>query len=200
LLTSAHVVRNSKDIRVNVGEVQYVGKVVKSDPANDVALVKLTSPQGGRVAKRVLPILNSGEVRLGDSVLTIGYPNPELQGIEPKLTRGEISSVAGIKDDVRFFQTSVAVQPGNSGGALVDVCGNVVGMVTMSLDEYNAYLKTGALPQNVNYALKSSFVLAFLDSVPELAGKLAPPKTEKGRPFEDLVKETQQATVIVLVY
>ena len=58
---------------------------------------------------------------------------------------------------------------------------------------------SGALPENVNYAVKSSFLLSFLESVPEVAAKLKEPNT-KDRKFEDVVRELQQATVLVLVY
>jgi serine protease Do len=54
-------------------------------------------------------------------VATIGFPDPSLQGFSPKLAKGEIASLSGAGDDPRYFQISVPVQPGNSGGALVDV-------------------------------------------------------------------------------
>ena len=57
----------------------------------------------------------------------------------------------------------------------------------------------GALPENVNYAVKSSFLLGFLESVPEVAAKLREPNTRE-RKFEDVVKEAEQAAVLVLVY
>jgi len=58
---------------------------------------------------------------------------------------------------------------------------------------------TGALPENVNYAVKSSYLLSFLESVPEVSAKLKEPKTEE-RKFEDVVKSAEQAAVLVLVY
>ena len=58
---------------------------------------------------------------------------------------------------------------------------------------------TGALPDNVNYAVKSSFLLGFLESVPEVSAKLKEPET-KERTFEDVVKSAEQAAVLVLVY
>ena len=58
---------------------------------------------------------------------------------------------------------------------------------------------SGALPENVNYAVKSSFLLSFLESVPEVAAKLKEPGT-KDRKFEDVVKSAEQAAVLVLVY
>jgi serine protease Do len=70
---------------------------------------------------------------LGGTVVTVGFPNLGLQGFAPKFARGEIGSLSGPQDDARYFQISVPVQPGNSGGALVDERGNVVGVVSGKL-------------------------------------------------------------------
>jgi len=87
--------------------------------------------------------------------------------MEPKLTEGKISSLSGGQDDPRYFQISVAVQPGNSGGALVNSKGNVVGVVAAKLSVRAALETSGSLPENVNYAVKSSYALSLLESVPE---------------------------------
>ena len=68
------------------------------------------------------------------------------------LAKGEIASLAGAADDPRYFQISLPVQPGNSGGALVDARGNMVGIVAAKLDAVTALAATGSLPENVNYA------------------------------------------------
>ena len=115
------------------------------------------------------------------------------------LAKGEIASLTGAADDPRYFQISVPVQPGNSGGALVDERGNVVGIVSAKLNAAAALQTSGALPENVNYAIKSSFLLSFLESVPEVAAKLAEPNTKEQK-FEDVVKAAEQAAVLVLVY
>ena len=91
------------------------------------------------------------------------------------------------------------MQPGNSGGALVDERGNMVGVVSAKLNVAAALATSGSLPENVNYAVKSSFLLSFLESVPEVSAKLKEPNT-KERKFEDMVKSTEQAAVLVLVY
>ena len=91
------------------------------------------------------------------------------------------------------------VQPGNSDGALVDEHGNIVGMVSAKLNASAALAASGALPENVNYAVKSSFLLSFLESVPKVSAKLKAPNTAD-RKFEEMVKSAQDAAVLVLAY
>jgi S1-C subfamily serine protease len=102
-------------------------------------------------------------------------------------------------DDPRLFQISTAVQPGNSGGPLLDGDGQVVGLVVAKLDEIATAKETGSLPQNVNYALKSSFVLSFLESLPELNGKLVEPK-KAGLSRTQVVEKASKAVVMILCY
>ena len=92
-----------------------------------------------------------------------GFPDIGLQGFAQKFARGEIASLSGAGDDARYFQISVPVQPGNSGGALVDERGNVVGVVSAKLNAAAALASSGSLPENVNYAVKSSYLLSFLE-------------------------------------
>jgi len=118
---------------------------------------------------------------------------------------GDIAALSGAQDDARHFQISVPVQPGNSGGALVDERGNVVGVVSAKLSARAALAATGALPENVNYAVKSSFLLSFLESVPEVSAKLEKMAAlSRGaateRRFEDVVRDAERAAVLVLVY
>jgi len=114
-------------------------------------------------------------------------------------TTGEIASLSGAADDPRHFQISVPVQPGNSGGALVDERGNVIGIVSAKLNASAALAASGALPENVNYAVKSSLLMSFLESVPAVSAKLKAPVTAD-RKFGDVVKSAQDAAVLVLVY
>jgi len=138
-------------------------------------------------------------MRLGSTAATVGFPNVGLQGFSPKLAKGEIASLAGVQDDARHFQISVLVQPGNSGGALVDDRGNVIGVVVAKLSQKAALATTGTLAENVNYALKSSHLLSFLESVPEVATKLKEPITVD-RKFENVIKDAEQSAVLLLVY
>jgi S1-C subfamily serine protease len=192
-ITNQHVVGNGIQVRL-VTEAGFLSaKVVMLDAANDLALLKTE----GKFA--LLPAVSSRAVKMGSTVATVGFPNIGLQGFAPKLAKGEIASLSGAQDDPRYFQISVPVQPGNSGGALVDERGNVVGVVAAKLDMAAAVATSGALPENVNYAVKSSFLLSFLESVPDVAAKLKEPNT-RDRKFEDVVKSAEQAAVLVLVY
>ncbi len=193
LVTNEHVAGNGAQIRLVTSAGLISAKVVKVDAANDLALLKA---EGRFVA---LPVAASRAVKLGGTVATVGFPNIGLQGFAPKLAKGEIASLSGAQDDARYFQISVPVQPGNSGGALVDERGNVVGVVSAKLSARAALSATGALPENVNYAVKSSYLLSFLESVPEVSAKLKEPNTKERR-FEDVVKSAEQAAVLVLVY
>jgi S1-C subfamily serine protease len=193
LVTNEHVVKDAVQIRLVTSAGLIEAKVVKVDSANDLALLKAE----GKFA--ALPVATSRAVKLGGTVATVGFPNIGLQGFAPKFARGEIGSLSGPQDDARYFQISVPVQPGNSGGALVDERGNVVGVVSATLSVKAALATSGALPQNVSYAVKSSFLLGFLESVPEIAAKLKEPNA-KDMKFDDVVEQAKEAAVLVLVY
>jgi TPR repeat protein len=193
LITNKHVVEGANQVRLATNAGLIAAKVVKVDAANDFALLKCE----GKFS--ALPVKTSRAVKLGASVATVGFPNIGMQGFAPKLAKGEIAALSGAADDARYFQISVPLQPGNSGGALVDERGNVVGVVSAKLDAAAALAASGALPENVNYAVKSSFLLGFLESVPDVASALREPNTNEDK-FENVVKSAEHAAVLVLVY
>lgn len=194
LITAHHVVKDVAVIQILTDKGLKSAKVVRVDAANDIAVLKIDGIQ-----TTALSVQSSRDVKVGQEIFTLGYPNIQFQGTEAKYTQGNISSLSGIGDDPRLFQISAAVQPGNSGGPLLDAEGQVVGLVVAKLDEIAMAKETGSLPQNVNYALKSSFVLSFLESLPELNGKLLEPKKENLSRTQ-VVEKTSKAVVMVLCY
>ena len=192
-ITNQHVAGSGATVRLVTASGLIAAKVVKVDKANDLSLLKANG------VFSALPVITSSPVRLGAAAFTVGFPNVELQGFSPKLAKGEIAGLAGIQDDARHFQISAPIQPGNSGGALVDERGNVIGVVVARLSQKAALATSGAFAENVNYAVKSSYILSFLESVPEVATKLKEPNT-RARKFEDVVTAAEQAAVMVLVY
>ena len=135
---------------------------------------------------------------MGSDVFTIGYPNPIMQGLNQKLTEGTINAVTGYQDDIRLYQVSVPVQPGNSGGALLNDKGDVVGIIVAILKAETAFKVTGSLPQNVNYALKSTYAQVLVDSVPEAVDGLR--RAHRKKSFNDVVERVKKSMVLVLAY
>lgn len=132
---------------------------------------------------------------LGRDVFTLGFPNVDLQGFSPKLTKGVVSGLNGIQDDPSCFQISAAIQPGNSGGPLINNDGCVVGMINSKLNDLATAKLTGSLPQNVNYAVKSAYILPLLDAIPE--GNLLL-KPEKVPGFDEIVRRAETSICIIL--
>lgn len=192
VLTAAHVVQGASRIEVVTAAGKLAATVVKIDTTNDVALLKCT---GSNFTP--LPIAPSKEARAGTSVFTVGFPNIQLQGFDPKLTKGEISSQTGFQDDPRQWQISVPIQPGNSGGPLCDENGNLIGIILSTLDPLKMAKLAGEIPQNVNYAVKSSYILPLLDDVQNLP---QPRVVTTNKKFEDVVDSVRPSTVLILAY
>lgn len=194
VVTNEHVARNSARVQLLTASGLVPAKVIRVDESNDLALLK--AQQGKFEPLAVAP---SRIVKLGTAVATIGFPNPGLQGFAPKFAKGDIAALTGVQDDPRVFQISVPVQPGNSGGALVDERGNAIGIVKSKLSQRVALMTSGQLPENVNYAVKSSFLLGFLESVPDVASKLKQPNDSDTK-FSDAIEKAKAAAVLVVVY
>ena len=191
LLTNWHVAREAKRIKVRLKDRILAAEVVRMDRARDLALLKV---EGGPF--KALPISLEASASLGETAFTIGFPNVLVQGLEPKYTDGKISSLAGLQDDPAQYQISVPVQPGNSGGPLVDRNGHVVGVVDAKLNDLRLLATSGSLPQNVNYAIKASVVREFLQKDPQFQ---LPAYTTASKQ-ENAVKNTEEAVAMVLVY
>lgn len=157
LITNHHVIDGATTIIVQGDDGQLLtAEIIEADPANDVALIKVSTDASP------LKLAEPNGVERGDEVFTLGYPLIEFQGQEQKATFGRVNSLKGIADDVRFLQVDVPIQPGNSGGPLLDKRGIVVGIVTETLDQIVVLREAGSLPQNVNYAVKSDYVVPLL--------------------------------------
>jgi len=139
MLTNFHVVEDASSIKVRTKDGTLPAQLIKSDKINDLAVLKANA------ALCPLPVTQSSLVKLGQSVFTIGFPRVLLQGFSPKLAKGDISSLKGMRDDPHQFQISAPLQPGNSGGPLVDDYGNVVGVVVAKL---NPSATLGVCPSN----------------------------------------------------
>jgi trypsin-like peptidase len=78
-------------------------------------------------------------------------------------TLGNVTALAGLWDDSRYIQISASIQPGNSGGPVLDESGRLVGVIEGKLDALKMVRATGDIPQNVNFAIRASTVANFLE-------------------------------------
>jgi len=108
--------------------------------------------------------IRSKPIQSGDSVVAIGYPFHGLLTSDFTVTTGVVNSLSGILNDTRFLQISAPVQPGNSGGPLLDSNGEVVGMVAAKLNALKFVKATDDIPENINFAIKTGALRDFLDN------------------------------------
>jgi len=182
LLTSFHVVEAARAVKVKLRGQLYDAAVVRKDKGADLAILKVSGEF------KPLPLVDSRGVKLGERVFTLGFPNVGIQGEEPKFTEGSISGLYGLQDDSAEFQISVPVQPGNSGGPLVNAAGQAVGIIASKL-------RGG---ENVNYAVKSSRARLLLDDVPGI--HLTTTEASVPLTSEQVAERLADSTVLLLIY
>jgi S1-C subfamily serine protease len=194
-ISNAHVVEDSSRIEVKTAAGKKPATVLRVDKEKDLALLRVTVPAGAISALTIC----TNKVSLGAPVFTIGYPLVELQGTRPKFTDGKISSLAGLRDDPEEIQISVAVQPGNSGGPLADANGDIVGVIVARLDDFRVIELAGAVPQNVNYAVKNTTLVRFLTENKDLAPSVKFGRSSQ-RTQEDAVHVVEKSSGLVFAY
>ncbi|BAE51044.1 trypsin-like peptidase domain-containing protein [Paramagnetospirillum magneticum] len=160
VMTNAHVVEQCRSITIKPQDAPaQVVSLKAKDSANDMALLK-TSLRLPEVAR----FRQDRPLRSGDEVVVIGFPLSSLLSREPNVTAGVVSALNGMRGDPRHYQITAPVQKGNSGGPLIDMSGNIVGIVTSKLNAMKIADKTGDLPQNINFAIKADLARSYLDS------------------------------------
>ena len=159
VVTNQHVIDGCGEITGNLsGEAPLKLRLVSSDETNDLALLQAPSPF------KEVAVIRANSVQTGEGVIAIGYPYRGLLTSDFTVTTGIVSSLSGIFNDTRHLQISAAVQPGNSGGPLLDFTGAVVGVVAAKLDAIKVARATGNLPENINFAIKTGALRDFLDN------------------------------------
>lgn len=195
LLTNHHVIEDAVEVVVVKNGIAYRADVKAKNKKRDLALLKVNAfprPTNGvlniRGLPRFVPLKRSDEtsVRVGQTVLVIGFPKIDLQGTEPKVTRGIVSSRSGFMGEKDNFQMDAAIQSGNSGGPVVDEWGRFVGVAVASLRH----------SQNVNYAVNLESVMEFLPKgvvFPSSVGR-------QSRDTADVVADVIKSTALILSY
>lgn len=183
IVTAYHVVSGHENISVKFENGEWLpARLIKYSKSNDIAILAID-----KNVNEYLKLTDTKKLKQADRVFTMGYPATNVLGTEPKYTEGYVSSLSGIQDEDSLMQVSVPIQPGNSGGPLVNSKGDVVGLIT-STAAVNAFYKfTGSLPQNINWAVKSDYIQLLIDSE----------VLDKNKDTDDAVASTKKSICLV---
>jgi S1-C subfamily serine protease len=154
IASNAHVIAGCARITLVDGTPLTV---LAADDRRDLALLR-----AAREFPVALPLRAEAPAELGESVLILGFPFGQTLGTGLTVTNGIVTGMTGLGGDRRRFQTNAAIQPGSSGGPVLDEQGRVIGIANSRLDDLAILGRTGALPQGVNFAVRAEELAALL--------------------------------------
>jgi len=171
VLTNYHVIKNATRITVKVpGHEAVPARVVTTDQEKDLAIVQVSLRN-----LAALPIASSEPVQVLDSVTVLGYPLPSELGTALSASDGKVNAVReGRTSDTQFFQIDANVNPGNSGGPLLNNHGEVVGIIVAKINSLQYAKDNGTLPERINFAIP-------INQAQELVRKIIPNFTPSNR-------------------
>ena len=189
-LTNHHVINGCAKVKVSGRE--GLVKVITSDSVNDLALLQLP----GQIDSYAKLNPDTKKLRQGEDIVVFGYPLNFALSSGGNLTPGTLSAITGLGNNTNQIQITAPVQPGSSGSPVMDKKGNVIAVVSMTLDNGKITKITGQVGQNVNFAVNGQTVKAFLDAnkVPYKTGG-GFFSTEKNN--ADIADEARKWTVLV---
>tara|TARA_B100001063_G_C16739438_1_gene543922 strand:- start:105 stop:1082 length:978 start_codon:yes stop_codon:yes gene_type:complete len=155
LITNHHVVNYCNITKVNYFGKTGTAKILAYDKVNDLALLETDI-----IPKDKFDISNR-DPKLLDDIYVAGYPFGKAVSSSVKVTKGVVSALAGSQDNYALVQIDAAIQPGNSGGPIVNTSGDVVGVAVAKLDFKDAMESYGVIPENTNFGIKSSILKNF---------------------------------------
>ena len=164
IITNYHVIEDASVIEIEYkndnGINKYNAEVSVVDESNDLAIIKIVDDKFNDLKETPNYNLDTDVKEIGNKVYTYGYPLAlSIMGKEIKITDGIISSKTGINGDIKTYQITNPIQPGNSGGPMFDEDGNFIGVISSGLKK--------ELADNVSYSIKSNYVVNLISSIPE---------------------------------
>jgi len=160
LVTNFHVINGCAELHLRKSGADLgIARVAATSPADDLAALRAPAP-----AKSFLKLRVGAPIKPAEPVLVFGYPLAEALSSAGNTTLGNVTALTGMRDDSRFIQISAAVQPGNSGGPAVDEAGRLMGVVVSKLNAVAIARLTGDIPQNVNFAIRVTTLVNFLEA------------------------------------
>ena len=158
IATNNHVINGAEKIRISFqnDSIDYEAKIISQNEENDVAIVQITD---SRFKSTVNPVKWNSSVSLGEKVFTLGYPISNKMSDNVKVVDGIVSGLNGREGNKAFFQTTLPVWYGNSGGPCFNSKGEILGLATQILWD------KGEKVDNVAYITKTSNVLSLANSI-----------------------------------
>ncbi len=193
VITNYHVIEDAKTISIEITDggttILYSAEVVQKDNNNDLAILKISDKAFTALAGPLkYGFKETGGVEVGASVFTIGYPHAlGGMGKEAKFTDGKISAKTGYNNAINAFQTSIPVQPGNSGGPVFTEKGLLVGLINSTVHETD----------NVSYAIKLNYVRTLIELLPESI--VLPNYNSQTLTTEQLIKNLTPYVVLIKI-
>jgi S1-C subfamily serine protease len=201
VITNCHVIEGYKKIEVYFPDSgkRYSGSVQLQDKNNDLAIIDMSGFNILDISSLPIPysIISSGHATTGQIVFTLGYPLTDILGASIKYSSGSITSKSNENNPV-LMQIDNNIQPGNSGSPLFNSSGDVIGVVVSSLNAGYLLKEANILPQNVNFAIKSDYLLPLISDI-----TLEPPNSKVHSSFSSSLIEDKIKTIspfIAIIY
>ena len=182
IITNEHVINDANKIQVELTSQGisklYSAILVQKDADNDLAIIKINDESFKPIEKLKYSFKESGAIDVGTQVFTIGFPLAlSGMGKEAKYTDGKISAKTGYNGALNSFQSTIAIQPGNSGGPVFNEKGELMGLINASVRETD----------NVAYAIKLNYIKNLIETVGETT-KLPDDKSIQALTLEEKIK------------
>ena len=158
VITNYHVIKGCTDVYIHDKGNSILSTIVTFDPNNDIALLK-----GNFKPKNFYP-LSRESTKLLTEVYVAGHPFGRDISTSVKVTRGIVSSLTGVANNFSNLQIDASLQPGNSGGPIMNDKGNVIGVAVAKLDLDIIVEDYGVVPENVNFGVKANVVINIMES------------------------------------
>ena len=155
-LTNNHVVEICEQMVATLDGRQILFRVIATDKVNDIAIIAMDN-----TTRNFLKINEEG-AKLGENVIAVGYPLSGQLSDSVKITRGVVSSLSGIENNTGQIQIDAALQPGNSGGPIINEQGELVGIASAGLNKLLMAKKEKYIPENVNFAVATPIIVNLL--------------------------------------
>lgn len=192
VVTNQHVVEGCLNVSVSHSGEQHDARIKYVDKELDLAVLE-TDLKSSHFAS-IYPA--SKDIKLGEDIITVGYPLHGVLASSASLTTGNVSSLAGLKDDTTTFQFTAPVQTGNSGGPVINRKGEVIGVVQSKLNTIELAQHTGDIAQNVNFAINGKELIKVLDA--SATQYTVPRRSKKTMKTTDIADEATKYTVQVM--